>query len=74
DSSSGNQGYGQSQDQSSGLQSGGYGQQQQQGKPGMGDKLRGGIEKTAGKVLHQPELVEKGQERQAGIDPSRRNF
>ncbi|KAG6835246.1 hypothetical protein H0H93_003571, partial [Arthromyces matolae] len=69
-SSSGNQGlgYGQSQDQSSGIQSGGYGQQQQ-GKAGMGDKLRGGIEKTAGKVLHQPELIEKGQERQPNLLP-----
>ncbi|KAG5646021.1 hypothetical protein DXG03_004623 [Asterophora parasitica] len=61
----------------SGAQSGGqYGQSGQSGgaggmggqqqKPGIGDKMRGGMEKAAGKMTKNPDLVERGQERSRG--------
>ncbi|EGN94036.1 hypothetical protein SERLA73DRAFT_189189 [Serpula lacrymans var. lacrymans S7.3] len=33
-------------------------------KPGLGDKMRGGMEKMAGKVIGKSDLAERGQERQ----------
>jgi len=46
-------------------QSGVAGQQQPQ-KASLGDKMRGGLEKVAGKVTKNPELVERGEERATG--------
>jgi len=43
-----------------------YGSGGQQGKVGMGDKIRGGAEKMAGKVTGNAGLVEKGEERKTG--------
>ncbi|KAJ7067820.1 hypothetical protein C8F01DRAFT_1115836 [Mycena amicta] len=36
------------------------------GKPTMGDKLKGGAEKLAGKVTNNPGMQERGQERKMG--------
>ncbi|KAF9465250.1 hypothetical protein BDZ94DRAFT_1254064 [Collybia nuda] len=38
----------------------------QNAKPSMTDKIRGGAEKVAGKMTKNPDLVEKGQDRQTG--------
>ncbi|KAF5377915.1 hypothetical protein D9615_006692 [Tricholomella constricta] len=39
------------------------GMQGEHHKPGIGEKMRGGMEKVAGKMSNKPELVERGQER-----------
>jgi len=36
------------------------------GKPSVGDKIKGGVEKLTGSVTRNPELKERGAERQAG--------
>jgi len=40
---------------------------QQQPHATVGEKIRGGAEKMAGKMTGKPGMVEKGQERQAGV-------
>lgn len=44
----------------------GEGPQTHAGQPTVGDKIRGGAEKLAGKVAGKPGMMEKGQERQSG--------
>ncbi|KAF7301211.1 Carbohydrate esterase family 4 protein [Mycena indigotica] len=36
------------------------------GKPTMGDKLKGGVEQIAGKVMNKPAMETRGQERKMG--------